>query len=211
MKIKSTNRLLASPGLRQALAVLGVSALPIGMLHAGPFGDASIESSAAGDGSDFNPAAPWIIPAGYVQGIVSDESDLNIYLEPTSGPRSSDWHDMNTVNETGKFAGRYLYRTHEVRGNAERGGAVSVVDLRTGETKILAEDPTYDALDGIVWTPWRTVLFAEETTGGRLLEIELDPKDPSVATAVIELASVDPTFHDRLQRITVTSATRSDD
>ena len=32
-----------------------------------------------------------------------------------------------------------------------------------------------------------------------------------VATAVIELASVDPTFHDRLPRITVTSATRSDD
>ena len=32
-----------------------------------------------------------------------------------------------------------------------------------------------------------------------------------LATAVIELASVEPTFHDRLQRITVTSATRSDD
>lgn len=169
-------------------------------MHAGPFGEGSIPASAAGDGSDFNPAAPWIIPAGYVQGIVSDETDLDIYLEPTqSGGRSNDWHDMNTVNETGKSAGRYLYRTHEVRGNQERGGAVSVVDLHTGESKVIAEDPTYDALDGIVWTPWKTILFAEEVTDGRLLEIVLKKNDPTVAAAVIDRPAVGRLAHEGIQ------------
>jgi len=30
--------------------------------------------------------------------------------------------------------------------------------------------PSYRRLDGIAWTPWRTILFAEETTGGRIFE-----------------------------------------
>jgi hypothetical protein len=79
---------------------------------------------------------PWIIPQGYSQRIVSDERNLNIYV-------GSDWPDMNTVNETGKQAGRYMYRTHEVRPDAQNpgaytGGAVSVVDLKTGEAKLVA-------------------------------------------------------------------------
>ena len=52
---------------------------------------------------------PWVIPQGYSQHIVSDESDLDIY----SGV--SDLTDMNTVNESKKHAGRYMYRTQEVR------------------------------------------------------------------------------------------------
>jgi len=58
--------------------------------------------------------APWLIPHGYTQTIVSDENDLNLYV-------GHDWNDMLTTNETGEHAGRYLYRTHEVRGaNATR-------------------------------------------------------------------------------------------
>ena len=50
---------------------------------------------------------PWVIPKGFTQYIISDEKKLDIY------PNSNDLNDMNTVNETGKRAGRYLYRTHE--------------------------------------------------------------------------------------------------
>lgn len=134
--------------------------------------------------------APWIIPQGYKQFIVSDETNLNIYAE-------SDWNDMNTVNETGKHAGRYLYRTHEVRPDennlgAYTGGAVSVLDLKTGEAKVVLQRKDLEALDGIVWTPWGTVLFAEETgdavftdpdfpaaTRGLLYEMKLHRKDPT--------------------------------
>ncbi len=134
--------------------------------------------------------APWIVPQGYTQSIVADETKLDIYV-------GNDWGDMNTVNETGKHAGRYLYRTHEVRpGNDLRkdgklGGAVSVIDLKTGAAKELAAREHWEALDGIVWTPWHTLLIAEETitavykdpdvpqaTSGLVYEIKLDEKNP---------------------------------
>ena len=143
--------------------------------QAGPFSFEPINGSA--DSADWNPTAPWKIPEGFVQIQVANESALNIY----DGGRD-DWHDMNTVNESGKHAGRYLYTTHEVRGQAE-GGSISVVDLRTGEAKIIAQDPSWDAVDGIRWTPWGTILFAEETTGGRLFELILDKHDPTSGTA----------------------------
>jgi secreted PhoX family phosphatase len=65
---------------------------------------------------------------------------------------------MNTLNETGPQAGRFLYRTHETGSNC----AVSVTDLLTGETHILAQRPDWERFDGIVWTPWGTILAAEE-------------------------------------------------
>ena len=49
------------------------------------------------------------------------------------------------------------------------------MDLKTNITTILAQDPSWTALDGIRWTPWGTLLFAEETTDGRLFEIVLNP------------------------------------
>lgn len=141
-------------------------------------------------------SAPWILPEGYTQSVISDESNLNIYV-------GVDWPDMNVVNETRKHAGRYLYRTHEVRpGNDQRvdgglGGAVSVIDLKTGETREIAARTDWEALDGLLWTPWHTLLFAEETitaarpdpevpqaTSGLVYELELDKHDPMKAKKV---------------------------
>lgn len=156
--------------------------------HEGHFKFAPLTESAKG--ADWNPAAPWKLPKGFAQSVVSDETALNIY----DGGRD-DWHDMNTVNETGPQAGRYMYRTHEVR-NEPEGGAVSVVDLKTGETKILAQDNSWTALDGIRWTPWGTLLFAEETTGGRLFEVKLDPNDPMKALEVIDRPAVGRLAHE---------------
>ncbi|MEZ5098204.1 MAG: hypothetical protein R2731_20315 [Nocardioides sp.] len=86
-----------------------------------------------------DPAAPWMLPDGFTQELVSGETadrcggdGLDIY-----GGGLNDWNDMNTVNETGRQPGRYLYRTHEVRLDSvpdatyPAGGAVSVVDLET--------------------------------------------------------------------------------
>ena len=138
----------------------------------GWFNFKALETSA--NTADWDAAAPWKLPAGFKQVVVSDESNLNIYPQGRN-----DWHDMNVVNETGPQAGRFLYRTHEVRLGRDEvvdaiGGSVSVVDLKTGETKVLAQDLSYTALDGIRWTPWGTLVFAEETTGGRFFELELN-------------------------------------
>lgn len=147
--------------------------------HKGPFSFEAIAGSAYT--TPWNPVAPWIIPEGFTQSVVSDESDLNIYDNGRD-----DWNDMNVVNETGKQAGRYMYRTHEVRAGSTyvEGGAVSVVDLKTGKARVIAQDPSWTALDGIYWTPWNTVLFAEETTNGRLLELVLDEHDKMSGVAV---------------------------
>ncbi|HED16328.1 MAG TPA: DUF839 domain-containing protein [Gammaproteobacteria bacterium] len=156
--------------------------------HAVKFGFKTIDSSASTVGWDTT--APWKLPEGFTQSIVTDETVLNIYDNGRD-----DWPDMSITNETGVEAGRYLYRTHEVRGVPE-GGAVSVVDLKTGETRVLAQDVTWDALDGIRWTPWGTLLFSEEVTGGRLFEIMLDPEDPMKALEVIDRPAVGRLAHE---------------
>jgi hypothetical protein len=107
-----------------------------------------------------DPAQPLLLPAGYTQSVVASE------------PQFPDLPDMNTQNETGKDAGRYLYRTHEVGGNA----AVTVTDLETGQTSTLAQRADWERFDGIVWTPWGTILAAEETNAAAL-------KDPEVPQA----------------------------
>ena len=103
-----------------------------------------------------NANQPFILPAGYGQTIIASE------------PQFPDLPDMTTLNENGNQAGRYLYRTHEVGSN----GAVSVTDLWTGETRILAQQANWSRLDGIAWSPWGTLLIAEERTGGLVYEID---------------------------------------
>lgn len=156
--------------------------------HKGHFNFKPLTQSA--NSADWDPAAPWKLPKGFTQKVVSDETALNIY-----DAGRDDWHDMNTVNETGRNAGRYMYRTHEVR-NVPEGGAISVVDLKTGETKILVQDVSWNALDGIRWTPWGTLVFAEETTGGRFFEIILDPSNPMKALDVIDRPEVGRLAHE---------------
>jgi hypothetical protein len=123
----------------------------------GPFQFEPLPTSAACTPGG-NPSQPFLLPDGYEQNIIASQ------------PQFPDVPDMNTLNENGPQAGRFLYRTHEVGSN----GAVSVTDLSTGETRILAQRAEWRRLDGIAWTPWGSLLIAEETTGG--LVYELDPQ-----------------------------------
>ena len=105
---------------------------------------------------------PFLLPPGYSQTVIAREGDGG----------TLDLWDMNTQNETGPQAGRFLYRTHEIGSN----GQVSVTDLETNITRVLAQRADWERLDGIVWTPWGTILIAEETTNSAL-------KDPSLPAA----------------------------
>ena len=160
-------------GVAMCALALGIAAPAVAA--SGPMSFEPISGSAYGQ-QDTDWTEPLIAPDGFTQTLVADETVLDIY------DGGDDLTDMNTVNETGQAAGRYLYRTHEVRSD----GALSVVDLETGETRVIAQDSGYRRLDGLRWTPWGTLLFAEETTGGRLFEAFLDPSDPTSVTRVEE-------------------------
>jgi hypothetical protein len=80
---------------------------------------------------------PFVLPAGFAQTVIASEPDFD------------DAGDMNTQNEHGKQAGRYLYRVSEIGSN----GSVSVTDLKTGVTKTIAKRADWESLDPTVWTP----------------------------------------------------------
>ncbi|HEU5153716.1 MAG TPA: hypothetical protein VFU03_03200, partial [Gemmatimonadales bacterium] len=107
-------------------------------------------------------AQQLVLPAGYVQTVDAIE-----------GPGFLDLPDMQTVNETGPLQGRFLYRTHELT----TGGGVSVTDLVTGTTTLLAQRSDWERFDGLVWTPWGTLLASEEVLPSTLK----DPTQPNAA------------------------------
>jgi hypothetical protein len=123
-----------------------------------------------------NPEQPFLLPPGYTQEVLAQEGDGG----------TIDLWDMNTQNETalseipevlaaagstgGPHVGRFLYRTHETGS----GSQVSVTDLGRSEpdietgrevTRVLAQRADWERFDGIVWTPWGTILAAEEVIG----------------------------------------------
>jgi hypothetical protein len=107
----------------------------------------------------------FMLAPGYVATLVASE------------PSYIDVPDMHTVNETGRNAGRFLYRTHETGTNA----GVSVTDLETGDTHMLVQRADWERFDGIVWTPWGTILASEETSPST----QLDPDFPTATAGLV--------------------------
>ena len=101
--------------------------------------------------------ALFAIPQGFTQSNIASEPD---YM---GNP------DMITQNETGPEAGRFIFQTHELGLNTNTG--VSVTDLLTGTTKMLVQRNDWGSLDGIAWTPWGTLLVAEERSAGKVWEL----------------------------------------
>ena len=102
-------------------------------------------------------------------------------------PNSGSW-DMNTLNETGRHKGRYLFTVFETGQSG-----VQRHDLRTGETHTIWQSPSplaHVAFDASFWTPWGTFITAEEswTTAasgstspyGRLFELKNPTKAPGI-------------------------------
>ena len=113
-----------------------------------------------------------VLPQGYIYSVVASE-----------GPGFGNNADMNTMNEGGPEKGRFLYRTHETT----TGASVSVTDLVTGASRFVAQRADWERFDGIVWTPWNTILASEEVNPSSLA----DPEAPQ-ATAGLTY-EIDPT------------------
>jgi hypothetical protein len=139
---------------------------------------------------------PLALAAGYDQSAIASE------------PSYADVPDMNVQNETGPQAGRYLYQVHEVG----RNGSLSVIDLATGATKTIAQRADWEALDPTVWSPWGTLLFAEETNsaqfrdpdypaavGGLVYEVFFAKGDPTVVEKVVARPAIGAKSHEGMR------------
>ena len=145
-----------------------------------------------------DPVNPVSLPAGFAQTIFASE------------PQFADAIDMNTQNENGPQAGRYIYRTSE--GSI---GEVSVTDLQNpgpNNTKRFAFRADWEAMDGIVWTPWGTILAAEETNaasrrdpdypsaiGGLVYELIPSAGDPSVLDRIVTRPAIGSKSHEGMR------------
>ena len=166
-----------------ATAVVGIA--PAALAASGPFDFVPIAGSAYQQGST-DWSVPYLVPEGFTQTLVHDETVLDLY------PGVDDLHDMNTQNETGVQAGRYLYNTYEVGSN----GAVSVTDLKTGTVSVIAQRADWNRLDGIRWTPWGSLLVTEETTGGQVFELFFAKNDPTTVERIEERTELGALRHE---------------
>jgi len=140
---------------------------------------------------------PLLLPAGFQQTVIASE-----------GPGvMDDSPDMNTQNENGPQPGRYLYRVSEGSKSS-----LSVTDLLTGVTKIIAARDDWEALDPTVWTPWGTLLFAEETNAaakrdpaypqavaGLVYEVFFDPNDLTKVVNVVARPAIGSKSHEGMR------------
>lgn len=158
---------------------------------------------------------PFVLPEAN-----EDEDTLRydqvVVAEEGQGGTEDLW-DMNTQNEFGRDAGRFVYRTHEVGGVPDDtdidtqgvGAQVSLTDLEDDETDVLVEREDFERFDGIVWTPYGTILAAEET----VKQSFPDPDAPQARGGLVYELYVDPRNPDRIdpKREPQGTATRSDD
>jgi sugar lactone lactonase YvrE len=161
---------------------------------------ASSSALASGDEPRFQDFTPLASSAGptadestpitlsnpvFIQKSIADRMTQLAAGEPNTG----NW-DMNTLNESGKQTGRYLFTVYETSS-----AGVQRFDRKTGEVDTIwaAVSPNnFVAFDASFWTPWGTLITAEESwstvanTGstspyGRLFEL----KNPLTAPAIV--------------------------
>jgi secreted PhoX family phosphatase len=139
-------------------------------------------------------ALPWKLPSGFEQTIIAMEDIPQATLEdlPDMNQQNEEEIDMpNALKDAGvedntAGVGRLLYTTHEV----SQGSSVSVADLFTGITVKLAEEDHWERFDGLKWTPWGTLLAAEETITASLA----DPDSPTSTSGLVY--EIDPVTGD---------------
>ncbi|MEQ1579869.1 MAG: alkaline phosphatase PhoX [Steroidobacteraceae bacterium] len=188
MKISLTHRLATAV----SLVLAGSAALADGTR----FSDFTPLAASAGPTAD--EATPITLgnPA-FQQRSIADRTSVLASGTPNSG----NW-DMNTVNETGRQKGRFLFTVFET-GQA----GVQRHDLKTGVTDTLWFSPFplgHISFDASFWTPWGTLITAEEswvtsaagTTSiyGRLFELKNPLTAPGIKTPLTATSNESANF-----------------
>lgn len=143
-------RLLAG----SAVAAIGLATSGVAYADGVRFSDFTPLTASSGPAADEASPITFGNPSFEQRSIASVDEQL-----AAGEPNTGVW-DMNTVNETGRHKGRYLFTPFE-SGQA----GIQRTDLETGETETLfiAEEPGDQVRwDASYWTPWGTYVTAEE-------------------------------------------------
>lgn len=134
---------------------------------------------------------PWKLPPGWKAAIVAEEDMHQLYFEDMPDMNQQNMveikmpkvlRDRGVADEIAE-RGRLLYQTHEIW---EGGSSVAVIDLKTRLVAKIVEADHLEAVDGLIWTPWNTLIFAEEM-------ITQNIRDPTLPDVVGGLAyEMDP-------------------
>lgn len=139
------------------------------------------------------PTADENVPITFGNPLFEQTTAISRSAQLAAGISNSGNFDMNTVNETGRRKGEYLFNVFET-GRA----GVQRLDIESGATETIWYSPAdgaHVAFDASYWTPWGTFITAEEAwctapctapviNYGRLFE----PRNPLTAPAVTEPA-----------------------
>lgn len=166
---------------------LGFALATSSALAANSFGNFTPLTASAGPTADESMPITFGNPAFAQRSIADRQTQL-----AASKPNTGSW-DMITVNETGRDdKGRYLFTVFETGSSG-----VQRHDLQTGETETVWQSPSttfptnHIAFDACFWTPWGTLITAEEAWEtaaggstlpyGRLFEL----RNPTVAPGIL--------------------------
>ncbi len=157
-----------------------------------------LSSSYACTVSGGDPVNPIALPAGFTQTIIASE------------PQFADAIDMNTQNESGPQAGRYLYRPSE--GSVSEVTVTDLWNLGPNSTKRFAFRSDWESFDPIVWTPWGTILVGEEANvagkpdpdyptakAGLVYELYPSASDPSVLDHLVARPAIGSKAHEGMR------------
>ena len=131
-------------------------------------------------------------PITFGNPVFMQKSIIDRNTQLADGYANSGNFDMNTLNETGKDKGRFLFTVFETSTSG-----VQRHDLWTGKTATIWQSPgvapalnSHVAFDASYWTPWGTFITAEESwepnpsaeqqTFGRLFELKNPTKAPGI-------------------------------
>lgn len=120
------------------------------------------------------------------------------------GVKLGDNWDMNTLNENGPNAGRFLFTPYETGNAANPTAGVRRLDVTTGKAETIVANGTNGFIvgDASRWTPFGTYLTAEESWGtgstkGRLFEVT-SPLAAAGSTGFVERNIIPRVSHEGL-------------
>ena len=107
-----------------------------------------------------NPQPPFVLARGVSQRILFQGDSPNGLTLPRGGNSAQgSSFDQIAINTTGPDAGRYLFTVTETNGNS----GVIRFDKQTGVATLIAQPGNGQRFDMARFTPWGTVVAAEET------------------------------------------------